>query len=1456
MKKASSVILFLALIAAMVFALSASAFAEEPATYTYEYGKLELGYKLYTGTKEASVYVVKVLNGTESTVEVKFPETITVEEINYKVTQIGREARTDETDFNPSIIPTEFQQYVSKVTIPEGINYIRGNLYTWKYEADDTNDYYVDVSAPTKIPDTDKVLSNIPAYVKNNYTDGALYINQCLVRVKPDYSGDFTVKSGTVCILAGAFEGCSNIGKVTLPDSVEFIGTRAFANSSVTSVNIPSGLYEHSNTLYNYTFYNCTKLEEVSIGCELQDINLGCFQNCAKLKGFDFGKVKGTIYARAFAGAFDPAENITLDLSGNTFAGYGEFAGSGIAGVKLPAKLDFEMFRNCAKLSNVVWNATITSVEVRAFENCTSLTADFGADTSFKAKSLLYRCFANTGFTEVTLPECLNSVHPGVFADNEQLVTLNWAAKNLNLGYPLFAILNDCTDGGSAPYMTKTTTNLSSTDYCAKPDKNGHTFITTLNLQTPDNNSSKYYFSMQPYLETVNYRYDVTEIPSQAFHFSPSLKNVTFTSPDKISKIKDNAFAFCPSLTSFPFEDMTELKEIQRNAFLLGDGYYSSKEVKEMTGDIASYGLKEINLGKTKVEAIGNAAFQNQIHAASLVTPATLTKAQDNVFIGNTSMEAVTINGPVSAFQKVEVSGSWTSYYGLHYSFAVKPSDTYYEYKYSDSYTPYSVGCVNDVIKTFSVPNAGECVDGCSLFSGFTGLETVTVGKMDNLPSNSFTNCINLKTVNLPDTKTFGSGAMFINCANLTAVNAPELTKLCKDTFIRSGIKSITADMMPKVTEIPYDCFIFCNDLTSVDFPKVTTVGANIFMECTKLKSVNMPELTALPERGLADSGIETFSAAKLNSIGENAFQNCSNLKSVSLPSLTTAAYRSFADCGLVTITADMMPKLETVETNAFQGCGKLKTVDITALTIKERGFADCSIETFKGAKLTTIEANAFQNSSNLISVDVPELTSTSYRSFADSGLKSLNAPKLATVSTNTFQNCNNLTSVNLPSLTTVNEGGFASCGLQTVTVSKDVTYGKGAFRDCLNLKTVIVEEGVTELSDFMFDTCISITTIKFPESLKTINWAAFKITLNYYPNPVGPFPRIRTQVPASVTLIDDDAFANREVDLIVMGAPFIADGHEGSPIGDNSAAAIGTGSRIYYKTEAGKTSAEDYVARTIFTGAPPEIIDASVLDVVYYSLSFNTDGGNKISSVTGTYGYKVDLTKYVPEKEGFEFGGWYSDSALTSPATEITLKGDMTVYAKWNEKGAAVLPFVDVKEADWSYDDIAFVFEKGLMNGTSETTFSPQASTTRGMIVTVLYRLAGEPSFSADCPFNDVAEGSYYEKAIAWAAESGIVTGYGDDAFGPDDSITREQMAAIFHRYAKVMGYDVSKKADLDAFADADSISAYALDAIAWAKEAGLVNGVSDTEICPRGLATREQAAAILHRFCDKIAG
>ena len=259
---------------------------------------------------------------------------------------------------------------------------------------------------------------------------------------------------------------------------------------------------------------------------------------------------------------------------------------------------------------------------------------------------------------------------------------------------------------------------------------------------------------------------------------------------------------------------------------------------------------------------------------------------------------------------------------------------------------------------------------------------------------------------------------------------------------------------------------------------------------------------------------------------------------------------------------------------------------------------------------------------------------------------------------------------------------------------------------------------------------------------------------------------------------------------------------------------------------------------------------------VTYYTLHFETNGGSAITDMREENNTRISLTKYVPTRHGYTFNGWYSDQSLTNQVSEVSLTKNMTVYAGWRadeNPDIVVNPFTDVSEKDWFYNDAMFVYKNGLMLGTSKTLFSPHGTVTRGMMATILWRMEGSLAPKGENSFTDVEAGMWYTDAITWTAENGIFAGYSKDKFGPDDPITREQLTAIFYRYADYKGYKLTVTGNLDKFEDADKITDYAKTVMQWAVGNGLIKGKSENLLDPQGTATRAEIAAMLHRFVEK---
>ena len=197
---------------------------------------------------------------------------------------------------------------------------------------------------------------------------------------------------------------------------------------------------------------------------------------------------------------------------------------------------------------------------------------------------------------------------------------------------------------------------------------------------------------------------------------------------------------------------------------------------------------------------------------------------------------------------------------------------------------------------------------------------------------------------------------------------------------------------------------------------------------------------------------------------------------------------------------------------------------------------------------------------------------------------------------------------------------------------------------------------------------------------------------------------------------------------------------------------------------------------------------------------------------------------------------------------------GQVKVEVTFVESQPEPLPFTDVKEGDWFHDAVRYVYDNGLMDGVGDGQFAPNATTNRAMVVTILYRLAGEPDVSGDVSFTDVEPGLWYTDAVLWAAQKGIVNGISETEFAPSGDLTREQLATVLYRYAESMGYDVSAQADLSGFPDAGDIQDYATEALSWAVAEGLLQGFEDDSLQPGGTATRAQIATILMRFLAAV--
>ncbi len=321
-------------------------------------------------------------------------------------------------------------------------------------------------------------------------------------------------------------------------------------------------------------------------------------------------------------------------------------------------------------------------------------------------------------------------------------------------------------------------------------------------------------------------------------------------------------------------------------------------------------------------------------------------------------------------------------------------------------------------------------------------------------------------------------------------------------------------------------------------------------------------------------------------------------------------------------------------------------------------------------------------------------------------------------------------------------------------------------------------------------------------------------------------------------------------------------------------------------------TSADGKTSRNYTIEITPES-DGGFIMLIFHSLSFETNGGSEIETLRKLRGTRIDLSGYVPTKDGYVFTGWFADSSLTEKVTSVDLNSDTTVYAGWlaeagtEEPGTpdipvipdtpeipdtpdkpdkpdhpalpgevtdVVNPFIDVYESDWFYDDVMFAYGNGILIGTSEDMFSPFAKTTRAMIAVILWRMEGSPEPEGKADFTDVPDDTWFTDAVSWTYENDIFKGYGDGRFGALDSITREQLVTILYRLAARRGYDVTITGD--GYEDNDVISEYAKEAAVWAQALRLFEIGIEGKLEPKQIVARMEIAVALRRFCAEYRG
>ena len=593
---------------------------------------------------------------------------------------------------------------------------------------------------------------------------------------------------------------------------------------------------------------------------------------------------------------------------------------------------------------------------------------------------------------------------------------------------------------------------------------------------------------------------------------------------------------------------------------------------------------------------------------------------------------------------------------------------------------------------------------------------------------------------------------------------------------------------------------------STINGKPVTEIADSGFRNCKYLKTVTLPN--SITEIGSSafdgcSSLVSINIPSKVTEIPYWGFQHCTSLKSINLSNITTINPDAFYDCtSLSSVT--LSSKLKTIDSGAFKGCSSLKSITLPS-SLKELG-----AESFMETGLTSITLPS----------SITEM-GTNYGAFE--GCKSL---KTATINVsvkelpdNLFKDCTALTTVKFASnspITKFRRATFYGCtSLTSVTLPTKLTnIGKECFKDCKSLKNITIPDSVQSLEMWAFDGCTGITTISLPYNVKTVDAYAFadcSALRNIY------FTK-------AIQEIDDWAFyGNTSKSIRFYGYS-------------------GTAAK-YFAQENGYSFTELTPVSSINISGANSVLKGKTITLkatVSPSSAYNknvvwSSSNNSVATVS---------------QAGVVTGVKSGTATITAMAKDGTgVKKTYNVTVKLTD-----LPFRDVIVSDWFYSSVKYTYQNGIISGATSTEFRPNAKITRGMIVTILWRMEGSPKVTGVKDFTDV-KGQYYYDAVRWAAKYGVVNGYGDGRFGPNANITREQLATILCNYAKYKNQNVNLSTDTSKYKDWNKISSFARNSMSWAVATGVVAGKeNETKIDPQGTSSRAEAACMIYNYCTRI--
>ena len=738
-------------------------------------------------------------------------------------------------------------------------------------------------------------------------------------------------------------------------------------------------------------------------------------------------------------------------------------------------------------------------------------------------------------------------------------------------------------------------------------------------------------------------------------------------------------------------------------------------------------------------------------------------------------------------------------------------------------------------LTSMTIPDSVTSI-GDSAFRYCTSLTSVTIpDSVTSIGDLAFQYCTSLTSVTIPDSVTSIGGSAFDGCRSLTSVAIPDgVTSIGDWTF--SDCKSLTSVTIPdSVTSIGCWSFSNCASLTSVTIPgSVTSIGEYTFSGCTSLTSVTIPD--------------------SVTSIGDGAFCRCSSLTSVTIPdSVTSIGEQAFSYCKSLT-SVTIPDSVTSIGVGAFASCTSLTGIWVTEGN--SHYSSDASGVLFNKDKTTLVQCPG-----TLAACMIPDSV-TSIVGYAFDGCASLTSVAIpdgvTSIGHGAFYNCTSLTSVTIPDgVTSIGNSAFYNCtSLTSVTIPDGVTsIGVYTFSGCTSLTSVTIPDGVTSIGDWAFYRCESFTDIYFTGTESAWNSIAIGVgnaalkNANIHYNYVSHTHSYKDVVTAPTCTEKGYTTHTCSCGDSYVDTYTAALGHAwDSGKVTKQPTATETGIRTFTCTRCSETKTET-IPKLTHEHSYKAVVTAPTCTAKGYTTHTCACGESYVDTYVDALGHAWDSGKVTKQPTATETGvRTYTCTRCSATKTEtIPATGSVDVTEM----------FTDVSHS-WADDGIQYCVTHQLMSGIGNNLFGPKLTTTRAQIVQILYNLEGEPKVSGTTPFTDLTQ-DWYQDAVLWAYQTGVVAGTSSTTFEPDRPVTREQIAVILMEYVtRVLKLERTwTPADLSIFPDAGSVSDWAKDAMADAVGLGLISGASNggqTYLEPQGSATREQVATILMEFCKNV--